>query len=159
MSKVSRFHVMSRPWRVGAPRSEEWSLSNCCLMSCPPWTSCNGGSITRLSSPFLPSSSRWSSQCQLLHLNLSGSPPRGPSWILKRKRTLWWWGATWGCLRHGLQKLNCFLIDWMIDCLDVDLNKSKCIINQLSNFSDFPWIHFFYRDILIYYKRISCQDN
>ena len=48
---------------------------------------------------------------------------------------------------------------WLIDCLDVDLNKSKCIINQLSNFSDFSWIHFFYRDILIYYKRISCQDN
>ena len=36
----------------GAPRSEERSLSNCCLMSCPQWTSCNGGSITRLSSPF-----------------------------------------------------------------------------------------------------------
>ena len=36
----------------------------------------NGGSITSLSSPFLPSSSRWSSQCQLLHLNLSGSPQR-----------------------------------------------------------------------------------
>ena len=35
----------------GAPRSEERSLSNCCLMSCPQWTSCNGGSITRLSSP------------------------------------------------------------------------------------------------------------
>ena len=48
---------------------------------------------------------------------------------------------------------------WLIDCLDVDLNKSKCIINQLSNLSDFSWIHFFYRDILIYYKRISCQDN
>ena len=73
----------------GAPRSEERSLSNCCLMSCPQWTSCNGGSITRLSSPFLPSSSRgsWSSQCQLLLLNLSGSfllpamwsPPLGPT--------------------------------------------------------------------------------
>ena len=71
----------------GAPRSEERSLSNCCLMSCPQWTSCNGGSITRLSSPFLPSSSRGSSQCQLLHLNLSGSfllpamwsPPLGPT--------------------------------------------------------------------------------
>ena len=36
----------------GAPQSEERSLSNCCLMSCPPWTSWNGGSITRLSSPF-----------------------------------------------------------------------------------------------------------
>ena len=24
----------------GAPRSEERSLSNCCLMSCPQWTSC-----------------------------------------------------------------------------------------------------------------------
>jgi len=35
----------------GAPWSEERSLSNCCLMSCPQWTSCNGGSITRLSSP------------------------------------------------------------------------------------------------------------
>ena len=35
----------------GGPRSEERSLSNCCLMSCPQWTSCNGGSITRLSSP------------------------------------------------------------------------------------------------------------
>ena len=35
----------------GAPRSEERSLSNCCLMSCPQWTSCDGGSITRLSSP------------------------------------------------------------------------------------------------------------
>ena len=57
------------------------------MMICPPWTSCNDGSITSLSSPFLPSSSRWSSQCQLLHLNLSGSfllpamwsPPRGPT--------------------------------------------------------------------------------
>ena len=50
----------------------------------------NGGSITSLSPPLalLPSSSRWSSQCQLLHLNLSSgsfpspamwSPPRGPS--------------------------------------------------------------------------------
>jgi hypothetical protein len=35
----------------GAPRSEEQSLSNCCLMSCQQWTSCNGGCITRLSSP------------------------------------------------------------------------------------------------------------
>ena len=30
----------------------------------------NSGSITSLSSPFLQSSSRWSSKCQLLHLNL-----------------------------------------------------------------------------------------
>ena len=36
----------------------------------------NDGNITSLSSPFLPSSSKWSSQCKLLHLNLSGSPPR-----------------------------------------------------------------------------------
>jgi len=71
----------------GAPWSEERSLSNCCLISCPPWASCNGGSITRLISPFLPSSSRGSSHYQLLHLNLSGSfllpamlsPPRGPT--------------------------------------------------------------------------------
>jgi len=35
----------------GAPRSEERCLSNCCLMSCPKWTSWNGGSITRPSSP------------------------------------------------------------------------------------------------------------
>ena len=34
----------------------------------------NGGSITSVSS-FLTSSSRWSSQCQLLHLNLSRSFP------------------------------------------------------------------------------------
>ena len=67
----------------------------------------NVGSITSLSSPFLPSSSKWSSQCLLLHLNLSGSfpspamgsPPRGSNWILKRWRTLWWWSATRGCLR------------------------------------------------------------
>ena len=26
------------------------------------------------------------------------SPPRGPSWILRRLRTSWWWSATWGCL-------------------------------------------------------------
>ena len=29
------------------------------------------------------------------------------------------------------------------DCLDWNI-KSKCIINQLSNFPDFPWIHFLY---------------
>ena len=54
----------------GSLWSKERSFSNCCLTSCPPWTSWNGGSITSPSSPFLPSSSRWSSQCQLLHLNL-----------------------------------------------------------------------------------------
>ena len=70
----------------GRPQIVKRSLSNCCLTSCPPWTSWDGGSITRHSSPFLPSS-RWSSQCQLLHLNLSGSflspavwsPPRRPT--------------------------------------------------------------------------------
>ena len=35
------------------------------------------GGMTSLSSPLLPSSSRWSSQCQLLHPNLSGSFPFG----------------------------------------------------------------------------------
>ena len=66
----------------GAPRSEERSLSNCCLMSCPQW-----GKHHETQFPFLPSSSRGSSQCQLLHLNLSGSfllpamwsPPLGPT--------------------------------------------------------------------------------
>ena len=70
----------------GRPQIVKRSLSNCCLTSCPPWTSWDGGSITRHSSPFLPSS-RCSSQCQLLHLNLSGSflspvmwsPPRRPT--------------------------------------------------------------------------------
>ena len=60
----------------GRPQIVKRSLSNCCLTSCPPWTSWDGGSITRHSSPFLPSS-RWSSQCQLLHLNLSECFPSG----------------------------------------------------------------------------------
>ena len=81
----------------------------------------NGGSITSLSSPFLPSSSRWSSQCQLLHLNLSGSflspamwsTPRGPSWILRRWRTSWWWNATWDCLIPWASKSE-LLPFWLI---------------------------------------------
>ena len=35
----------------GAPRSEERSLSNCCLVSCPQWTSC--GEASRDSVPLL----------------------------------------------------------------------------------------------------------
>ena len=54
-------------------------------------------------------------------------------------QTTWWWSATWG---HWLQKVNCDLFDWLIWLLQLD--KSKCIINQLSNFPDFPWMHFLY---------------
>ena len=78
----------------------------------------NCGSITSLSSPFLPISSRWSWEGGGL---CGGEVQLEVAWP-------WVW----------VSKLVSF------DCLDVDLNNSKCIINQLSNFSDFPWIHLFY---------------
>ena len=56
--------------------------------------------------------------------NLSGSPPRRLSWILRRKRTLRWWSATWGCLKHGLQKLNCYPIDWLIASTSTWINQN-----------------------------------
>ena len=80
----------------------------------------NVGSIASLSSPLLLSSSKWSLQCQLLHLNLSRSFLSGN---VVRQRG--------GEVQLGLQKVNCDLFDWLIWLLQLD--KSKCIINQLSN--------------------------
>ena len=78
------------------------SLFNCCQMSCPLWTNWSGGGITRPNSPFYPKLSRWSSQYQLPHPNLSGSspwpamwsPPRGPDWTRRRWRISWLSSAT-----------------------------------------------------------------
>ena len=55
-------------------------------MSCPLWTNWSGGGITRPNSPFYPKLSRWSSQYQLPHPNLSGSSVAGNVVTPKRAR-------------------------------------------------------------------------
>ena len=111
----------------------------------------NFGSIVSLSSPLiLQSSSRWSFQCQLLHLNLIGCFSFGNGVTPKRAKLnpekvedLVVKNCNLRLLKTmGFRKkIVTFLIDWF-DCLDVDLNHKNAPIVK---FFDFPFLYFYLR--------------